>query len=196
MAKEPDQTRWRGIRPTEPPENIPVTESAPLTAIQVEPKPGSADFPIDIKVVSQIVPVAQGPGTPDFKTATEKRAPAIADMQAIKEVILTTDTFTVTVPGINNRLVYEVPAGHIGMMVAMSAMSSHANPTSVFAIISRGASNYYLGVKPYGAGWTIEVFQVSCPAAAGDKFELRWMNCTANDILYSSFVGYIIPLYT
>jgi len=44
MAKEPDQTRWVGIRPTDPAENIPVTESAPLTAIQVEPNQAATNF--------------------------------------------------------------------------------------------------------------------------------------------------------
>ena len=45
---EPNQAKWRGIRPTDPAENIPTTESAPLTTIQVEPKPGSADFPVTL----------------------------------------------------------------------------------------------------------------------------------------------------
>ena len=48
MAKEPDQTRWVGIRPTDPSEAIPVTESAPLTSIEVEPTAGSADFPVTL----------------------------------------------------------------------------------------------------------------------------------------------------
>lgn len=48
MAKEPDQTRWVGIRPTDPSENIPVKESTPLTSIQVEPKPGAADIKVSL----------------------------------------------------------------------------------------------------------------------------------------------------
>jgi len=60
---EPDQTKWRGIRPTNPPENIPVTESVPLTDILVAPSAGD----------------------PQFQTLTKKRAPAIGDLQAVKE---------------------------------------------------------------------------------------------------------------
>lgn len=43
---EDDQTRWIGVRPTNPPENIPVTESAPLTSILIEPVAGCDPFPI------------------------------------------------------------------------------------------------------------------------------------------------------
>ena len=66
MSPENDQTRWIGIRPTNPAENIPVTESAPLEQIKVEP-------------------LAVGT---EFKTLTEKRSPAIADLQAIKETYI------------------------------------------------------------------------------------------------------------
>lgn len=45
---EDNKTKWVGIRPVNPPENIPVTESAPQASIQVEPKPGTADFPITV----------------------------------------------------------------------------------------------------------------------------------------------------
>ena len=45
---EDDQVKWVGIRPTNPPENIPVTESSPLTSIQVEPKPGAADLKVTV----------------------------------------------------------------------------------------------------------------------------------------------------
>jgi len=34
---ENDQSKWVGIRPVNPAENIPVTESAPLTSIKVSP---------------------------------------------------------------------------------------------------------------------------------------------------------------
>jgi len=62
MAKEPDQTRWVGIRPTDPAENIPVVEQAPLTSIQVEPKPGSADFPVTLGAEVPHVIVDSGGG--------------------------------------------------------------------------------------------------------------------------------------
>jgi len=62
MAKEPDQTRWVGIRPTNPAENIPVVEQAPLTSIQVEPKPGSADFPVTLGAEVPHVIVDSGGG--------------------------------------------------------------------------------------------------------------------------------------
>jgi len=36
MAKEPDQTRWRGIRPTDPSEDIPVTLGAEVVHVIVD----------------------------------------------------------------------------------------------------------------------------------------------------------------
>lgn len=63
MAKEPNQAKWVGIRPTDPSENIPVTESAPLSDILVAPSAGN----------------------PQFETLTKKRAPAIGDLQAFKD---------------------------------------------------------------------------------------------------------------
>jgi len=36
MAKEPDQTRWRGIRPTDPSEDIPVTLDAEVVHVIVD----------------------------------------------------------------------------------------------------------------------------------------------------------------
>jgi len=36
MAKEPDQTRWRGIRPTDPSEDIPITLDAEVVHVIVD----------------------------------------------------------------------------------------------------------------------------------------------------------------
>ena len=45
-AKEYNEVKMRGILPSDGMDNIPVTESAPLTSIQVEPKPNAAPIPV------------------------------------------------------------------------------------------------------------------------------------------------------
>lgn len=127
--------------------------------------------------------------------ATCKAYPAIADLQAVKEVVLAQDIFTVVVIGENNRIVYEVPPNTVCMSVAFSAMSNHVAPNNNLFGISRGANNFYLGSMPYGAAWTINAFPIPCPGAAGDKYFIRWSNCALTDILYSYFVAYIVPVY-
>ena len=65
MAGENDQTRWIGIRPTNPPETIPVSMAAAPPCTKVEPC------------------AANNP----FNTITKKLAPAISDLQAIEAII-------------------------------------------------------------------------------------------------------------
>jgi hypothetical protein len=54
---ENNQTKWVGVRPTNPAETIPVEEQSPLEIIEVEPAVGSDPFPVtlDGEVVHVIV---------------------------------------------------------------------------------------------------------------------------------------------
>ena len=218
MAKEPDQTRWVGIRPTDPSENIPVTESAPLSSIEVEPKPGSANFPVTESAPLTNIQVEPKPGSANFpvtesapltsvkvspltgittfKTLTEKRLPAIGDLQAIEDVIHLQDIFTVLVAGTNRREIYTVPADTICMSVCFSIMCSTTNPTLVLPYIKRGAVQIFLGSNTYNTAWTSRIFLVSCPAKENDIFGIEWIHTQIGDALYSSLVGYIVPQYT
>jgi len=45
-AKEYNEVKMRGILPSDGMDAIPVTESAPLTSIQVEPKPNAGPIPV------------------------------------------------------------------------------------------------------------------------------------------------------
>ena len=62
---EPDQTRWIGIRPTNPPETIPVSMAAAPPCAKVEPCAANNAF----------------------NTITKKLTPAVSDLQAIEKYI-------------------------------------------------------------------------------------------------------------
>jgi len=65
MAGEPNQVKWRGIRPTDPPENIPVTPAAGSTIKVYQ------DVPANLKAANY--PVARGiyPNPPDAVRVNE-----------------------------------------------------------------------------------------------------------------------------
>jgi len=77
MAKEGDQTKWVGIRPTDPSENIPVTESAPLTSIEVEPAAGSANFPVTESAPLTSIEVEPVAGSADFPVTLGLEVPHV-----------------------------------------------------------------------------------------------------------------------
>jgi len=114
MAKEPDQTRWVGIRPTDPSEDIP--------------------------------------------TATQKRAPAIADLQAIKlnygqHVDIDPADCTVSFP----IALTAVPAGEI--WVITNAMMKNTDSMCDMSIsvyingITRPVKSFYSIQKNIGVSW-------------------------------------------
>ncbi len=103
MAGERDQTKWVGIRPTDPAVNIPVTESSPLTQIKVEPLVAGTEF----------------------KTLTQKRSPALADVSAFGGIVSQYQTGTVA-GGRFDLTFGAVPAGVIWKLTSITAMCSIA----------------------------------------------------------------------
>ena len=216
MAKEPDQTRWVGIRPTDPAENIPVTESAPLTAIQVEPKPGSANFPVTESAPLTAIQVEPKPGsanfpvtesapltnirvqpilaTTEFKTLTEKRSPAIADIQAPDDTIRVFESFTVTVAGTNTRLLYQCPVGKCAVIQHGYAYSNHGDPNQIFWIVKVGVQNYTLWTETHAA-WGQHAIKPELFLKAGDYFGVLWKTCIIGNVLQGTVLGYEIDQY-
>jgi len=172
MAKEPDQTRWVGIRPTDPSENIPVTESAPLTDILVSP-------------------LAAGT---EFKTLTKKRSPATADAAAIGAMVAISAQM-VAVAGNNFFEFATVPANKIWKILAMNAFCDTGNPTTVRFFIKPALIRFYFFDKAYGAAWT------HCPwdgeQWADETFDIGclWCGCVANDLLTNTIIGYQVDKY-
>ena len=172
MSPENDQTRWIGIRPTNPAENIPVTESAPLTQIKVE---------------------SLAVGT-EFKTLTKKRTPAIADLQAIETPVQLYD-MTLAVAGYNFITLGEVPANKLWVVTSVACYCSNNNPSSVTARVYNG-TNLIIFFNQTGIVGN-DVYTQVCNIILNpeDKLRFYWVGCVAFDPLYSMAFGYQIAKY-
>jgi hypothetical protein len=170
---ENDQTRWVGIRPINPPENIPVTESSPLDSIKVEPKLA----------------------TTEFKTLTEKRLPAISDLQAIKANI-----------GDN---VYD---GSANCTVSHSLGSGTVGATELWVITNMVIYNetslcdMIIQVKIDGVVRAVKNFNSFEPKIHGtwdgllvlaedDRIQFQWLLGGAADVVAGIWHGYTIGVY-
>ena len=173
MAGENDQTKWRGIRPTNPAENIPVTESAPLTDILVAPSAGS----------------------PEFLTRTRKRAPAIADLQAVEDVILLEDDHIKVGVGHAYRDIYTVLEGNLGVAKTFVMTCTTANPGLVYPYIKRGGVYYYLTSINYTVAGYRYIVNLTAYGIEDDIFGCRWSDCANGDRLITLLSAYIVPTY-
>lgn len=112
MAGENDQCRWVGIRPTNPPEAIPVTESSPLTSLEVEPAPGSADFPVTLngEVPHVIVDSGAGGGIEPTEMVMTPFYQAVTVTNTWYEVVNRSDPgwifFAAVLPGVTTKNTY------------------------------------------------------------------------------------------
>ena len=127
--------------------------------------------------------------------ATVKAYPAIADLQAIREVILRQDFHIVVAAGNYLQPLYAVPANYVCVAVAFSGSCSTANPTFIKPGIRRVGIDHYLGVAPYGGVWDVAAVQVTCPGEFGDVYEILWNGVQIGDQLYGWFVGYLVAKY-
>jgi len=194
MAKETDQTRWVGIRPTDPPENIPVTESAPLASIEVEPVAGSANFPVTESNPLTSIRVQPVLATTEFKTLTEKRAPAIADLQAPETMVRVALT-TTAVAGNNLVTVYTVPAGKLFKMQVNSSQANNVAPGSVTMRFDEGANQFVFFSVVYGAAWSLEFTVIELLLNEGEIIKHLWTTCGVGNKLYDKMIGYLIDKY-
>ncbi|KKK76551.1 hypothetical protein LCGC14_2862520 [marine sediment metagenome] len=128
MAGERDQTKWVGIRPTDPAVNIPVTESSPLTQIKVEPLVAGTEF----------------------KTLTKKRSPAVADLQAIEAIV--SEYFTDDIAGGRFDISFSAcPAGKIWVIQSITSYASAAwGNTNIYL---RVGAEYHAVAGPILANW-------------------------------------------
>jgi len=173
MAKESDQTRWVGVRPTDPSENIPVTESNPLTSIGVYP------FPI----------------LSEFKTLTRKRNPAIGDLQAVTGFVRFTEMKNnVGAPFYNHEL-YTVPAGKMFKLEFIQGMCWQADPTAISFCVVSGAVQYDWYYNAYGGAF--EVHRQSLPIIYDENEIVRiWWNGTlATTDVSGTLFGHLLDRY-
>lgn len=174
MAGENDQTKWVGIQPINPPVNIPVTESAPLTWIAVEPKRDSTVF----------------------KTATQKRTPAIGDLQAPSGLVRFDETINNVGADPYEHEIYTVPPGKMFMLNYISCMIFQATAVRVFFSLSSGGVEYqwFFGniAAPFGS---LNSF-ANVLYDAGEIVKIRWLDINATDDVYGQLFGYLMDKYT
>lgn len=170
---EDDQSKWVGVRPTNPAENIPVTESAPLTDILVAPSAGA----------------------PEFLTRTEKRLPAIADLQAIESFVRVYDRdVNVGAPNYNQDA-YTVPAGKIFYQNMIVAWCEQADPTVIEIQVRSGITNYLYYSAPYGAANERHLFVSPLILNEGEICRVRWTGTLATTDTVVLVFGHIIDKY-
>lgn len=195
MAKEPDQTRWVGIRPTDPSENIPVTESSPLTSIEVEPTPGSANFPVTESAPLTQIKVEPLAGCAYQNVNTRKLTPAISDLQAISGFVrMTAQSLNVGAPTYDHDI-YTVPADKIFIQQLILVYSGQADPTFVGFILRSGGIDYNWLNTNYGAAWSNirSIFHIMYNE--GETVRVHWSGTLAGTDVFANLLGYLIDKY-
>jgi len=206
MAGENDQTRWVGIRPTNPAENIPVTESSPITAldvteqapltqIKVEPKEAGTVFKTSEQSPLTDILVAPSAGSPEFLTLTEKRSPAIGDLQAPSELIRVTLTQNNVGGAPYEHLLYTVPADKMFMLNFITGMCYQATPTQLQFVLKVGAINYPYVVEAYGLAFSVNQSFNNVLYDEAEKVVVKWVAIGATDDVWGACFGYLLDKY-
>ncbi|GAI07230.1 unnamed protein product, partial [marine sediment metagenome] len=134
-------------------DNFPVTESAPVTEIDVNPAPGCDNFPVTESAPLTDILVAPSAGDPEFLTLTKKRAPAIADLQAITGFVRKYEyKFNVGAPTFFHDI-YEVPVGRIFRLEFISAHCLQDDPSSIRFNLRSGGADYWFYDEAYGLAY-------------------------------------------
>lgn len=206
MAGENDQCKWVGVRPTNPPENIPVTESdpvtsmdvteqSPLTSIKVEPKLAGTTF----KTVEQspLVNIKVEPKeiTTVFKTSTEKRSPAMCDMQAPSSFVRINMTELNVGIGTYNWDIYTVPAGYVFMTEFNQAMCFQADPTGIQFILRSGGVDYIWYNDVYGGAFALKATTLKITYDEAEIVRHSWINCLAGTDVMCWLFGTLYKKY-
>lgn len=193
---EGDQTKWVGVRPTNPAENIPTTESNPLTEININPAPGMDALPVTESAPLTDILVAPSAGGPLFLTETEKRAPAIGDLQAVSGFV----RFQEIVNNVGStpqydHVLYTVPSGKMFVLELISAYSWQAGPTNIYFVLKKGADIYIWYRAAYGG---IGDTHVQRPNIWYDEDEIvivRWAGIIATDDVWGCCFGHLVDKY-
>jgi len=151
MAKEPDQTRWVGIRPTDPSEDIPTT--------------------------------------------TKKQAPAIADLQAIKEIYYYQESAWGIDCSVEGTFHHEnVVADEIWVITNIFMLNRTTIcdkvVRTVIAVTGRDIETFYSIPAGVYTTWHGQII-----ITPGDHIQTLWQLGGANDNLRVDIHGYKIGVY-
>ena len=195
MAGENDQTKWVGVRPTNPAENLAVTESAPLTSIGVEPKTAGTIFKTSEQTPLTDILVAPSAGSPEFLTSTKKRLPAIADLQAPSGLVRVYEIKSNVGIGLYNHDIYTVPADKLFNLSFIQGVCAQADPTGIQFILRRGVTNYFWYNVPYLGAWTAHAMFTSVLYDEGEVVRISWAGCLASTDVLGWVFGHLLDKY-
>lgn len=195
MAGEGDQTKWTGIRPTNPPENIPVTESSPVTEVDINPAAGMGTLPVAEQTPLSDILVAPSAGDPVFLTATEKRSPAIGDLQAPSAFVRVSENKYDVGAATYDHDIYTVPSGKMFLLDWIEALCFQATPTYVQFVLRSGGSNFlwYRGV--YGLALTIHAIFPKVLYDEDEIVRISWGPTDAATDVKGAILGYLMDKY-
>jgi len=184
MSGENDQARWVGVRPTNPAENIPVTESSPITALDV-----TEQVPLtQIKVE----PLAAGT---EFKTLTEKRSPAIADLQAIKSQLLYGWAWTQGGASDVTKETGVVPSGEIWVVSLICSSNVTGTTSHQYHVIDDGSDDWYLNGVLAPSARDFLFTQPGIVLHEGDSIKIVYGSLSAGAYAVGTVMGHKIGLY-
>jgi len=195
MAGEGDQTKWVGVRPTNPAENLGVTESSPLASIKVEPKTAGTVFKTAEQAPLTDILVAPSAGDPEFKTLTQKRSPAICDMQAPHSFVRI--NLTATNVGVGNYAwnIYTVPADYVFVTEFNQAMAYQADPTGIQFILRSGGVDYIWYNVAYGGAFVLKASTLKITYDEAEIVRHTWISCLAGTDVMCWLFGTLYKKY-
>lgn len=192
---EDNQSKWVGIRPTNPPENIPVTESSPLTEIDINPAAGMGNIPVTESSPLTNILVAPAAAGTEFKTLTKKRSPAVADLQAVSAFVRKYEAITdVGGTGYAHQF-YIVPTGKILLLSYIQAQCNQADPTDVQFTVWSTPTHYVWYAASYAGAGTIHRQFPNIYYDSGEMVYVYWLNTIASNDVSAYMFGHLIDKY-
>lgn len=193
---EPNQAKWRGIRPTDPAENIPVTESTPLTEIGIKPVDPPENIPVTESAPLTEIKVQPLAAGTEFKTKTKKRAPATADLQAYESQVMWYDSYNAPGAGNYNRDTDTVPAGKIWYILTFNGMNTSGASGTIGLYVYTGATlnaRLEFAINPMQ---NTLIWARNPVILVEDQFlRVRYTGIAGGDALASTVAGYQVDLY-
>lgn len=182
MAGESDQTKWVGVRPTDPAEAIPVTETDPVDEVSIIPSDPAQTIPVE----------EQSPVTGVY---TKKAAPAIFDMHAISGFArVWEDKTDVGAPNYNHDI-YTVPAGKAFALNFAQGMCFQNTPTNIQFILVSGGVEYPWNVQDYGAAFELKKVLVNLLYDEDEIVRIKWVTTLATTRVMGWMFGYLRDKY-
>ena len=173
IMPENDQTRWIGVRPVNPPENLPVAEQSPLTSIKVEPKEV----------------------TTEFKTLTKKRTPAIADLQAIESVVQFYDLHTMLAAGNYVKSTDNVLEGKLWVINYVLQGNSDVNSNIYHSIAEDAVEKVRINMLNGATAWQLIISSGVFIVDEGQHITFTHNGLALGVVVLSTLSGYQVDKY-